>query len=222
MDDLINQYNNIWKEYIEWQKKFFAENWDLPLRYLENIINQFQWIKILDLGCWDWHDINYFKSKYDNDYYWIDSSEVMINQAINNINNKDNLFIWNFENLPFDNNSFDLIYAKYAFSYIKDFENLYKEVSRVLKTGWLFVFIQNHPINDFIRKKEKYPIKERLNTKLFKTDTEITYYSHTIWEIISKTFLENFTIIDFTEDYMFRVLYPTPVFIWIIAIKKNK
>lgn len=220
MDELIKQYNNIWTEYMKWQKKFFSENWDLPLKYIENIISQFNWKKILDLWCWDWHDIVYFKEKYNNEYFWIDASEVMINSWKENFSLWNEFCIWNFENLPFDDDTFDIVYAKYSFSYLVDFEKVYKEVKRCLKKSWVFVFIQNHPINDFSKKRERYPIKETLNTQLFSTQTEITYYSHTLWEILSRLFLENFMLIDFTEDYMFRVLYPIPVFIWVTAIKK--
>ncbi len=220
MQDLTKQYDNIWNSYVEWQKKFFSETGDLPLKYIENIISQFEWKKILDLWCWDGHDINYFQQKYKNDYVWIDASEVMINKWKNNFSLGNNLIVWNFENLPFEDNVFDIVFAKYSFSYLMDFENVYSEVSRCLKKWWIFVFIQNHPINDFTRKKEKYPIKETIVTKLFSTQTEISYYWHTFWEILSKTFLNHFNLIDFTEDYMFKVLYPIPVFIWITAIKK--
>lgn len=215
MNDLIKQYNNIWKDYIEWQQKFFKGSWDIPLIYIENELKNHTWKCILDLGCWDWHDIVYFENKYKNNYFWLDASNFMINQAKENVKNKDNLFIWNFEELPFKDNIFDIVYAKYTFWYVIDFELVYKEVFRVLKKWWIFISIYNHPINDFTRKKERYPIKEILKTKLFSTNSEITYYSHTIWEIISKTFLNNFEILDITEDYMFKVLYPIPVFIWI-------
>jgi len=35
--------------------------------------------------------------------------------------------------MPFENDSFDVVYAKFAFNYLSDFELLYKEVVRVLK-----------------------------------------------------------------------------------------
>ena len=220
MDEIIKQYDAIWETYIQGQQKYFSEKWDLPLRYIEEKLDIFENQKILDIGCGDGHDIAYFETKQEAQFYGVDASEFMINQAKNIIKNWDNAIIWSFEQLPFENDMFDIVYAKYAFSYIENFERLYSEVARVLKKWGKFIFIQNHPINDFTRKKEKYPIKELIQTKLFSSEAVISYYSHTFWDIISKVFLNQFILEDFTEDYMFRVLYPTPVFIWVTAIKK--
>lgn len=220
MNEIIKQYNSIWETYIQGQQKYFSEKGDLPLSYIEDKLGIFENQKILDIGCGDGHDIAHFETKYNAEFYGIDSSEFMVEQAKKIVKNSGNVIVWNFEQLLFENDSFDIVYAKYAFSYIENFDRLYSEVSRVLKKWWKFIFIQNHPINDFTRKKEKYPIKEIIHSKLFSSNTDISYYNHTFGEIISKIFLTHFGLDDFTEDYMFRVLYPIPVFVGVTAIKK--
>lgn len=101
--------------------------------YIENALGIFESKKVLDIGCGDGHDIAYFEAKYPAEYYGIDSSEFMIVQAKHVIKNSDNAIVGSFEQLPFEESSFDIVYAKYAFSYIENFDNLYSEVSRVLK-----------------------------------------------------------------------------------------
>jgi len=217
MDDIIKQYDTIWKDYTQEQKKYFSAKWDFPLEYIKNNIWDLNWKKILDLWCWDGHDIAYFETKYDADFWGIDSSEYMIGQAKNNIKNPQSLHIWNFQNMPFEDNFFDVIYAKYSFSYLSDFELVYKEVTRVLKEWWLFLFIQNHPLNDFMKKKQKlYFQKQKLTVWLF-SGVNITYFTHIFSEIISPTFLRNFNLLDFHEDFRWENVNPRYV-----AIKSVK
>ena len=219
MDNLIQQYNNIGARYIQWQRELFGTKWDLPLRYVEDNIWLSNGTKVLDLGCWDGHDIAYFEAKSDAVFCGIDASEFMIQQARNSVKNPDNLVIWNFEHLPFSDESFDVVYAKYSFSYIENFELVFEEVSRVLKRWWKFIFIQNHPINDFSKKKTQYSLKETLSTSLFSTWAEITYYSHTLSEILSSKLLSYFTIADVMEDYIYEK-HAIPLFMGVVAIKK--
>lgn len=217
MDDLIKQYDIIWENYIQGQQKYFSEKWDMPLEYIKNNIWDLNWKKILDLWCWDGHDIAYFESYLNGDFFWIDSSEFMINQAKNNIKNPLNLHLWNFENMPFENDSFDVVYAKFAFNYLSDFELLYKEVVRVLKKWWLFLFIHHHPLNDFMKKEQKlYFQKQKLTVWLF-SGVNITYFTHIFSEIISPAFLKNFNLLDFHEDSRWENVNPR-----YIAIKSVK
>lgn len=217
MDDLIKQYDIIWENYTQEQRKYFSEKWDFPLEYIKNNIWNLDWKKILDLGCGDGHDIAYFETRYDADFLWIDSSEYMIGQAKNNVKNSKNLYLWNFENMPFEDGFFDVIYAKYSFSYLSDFELIYKEVSRVLKKWWLFLCIQNHPLNDFLKKEQKlYFQKQKLTVWLF-SGVNITYFTHIFSEIISPTFLKNFNLLDFHEDFRWENINPR-----YIAIKSIK
>lgn len=219
MEEINKQYNGIGENYINWQQKYFSENQDLPLYYIENAIWDFENQKILDLWCWDWHDISYFESKYKAEFWWIDSSEFMISQAKWRVKNPEKMFILDFDNLDKLEEKFDIVYAKHSIQYLSDLDIIFDSVSNILKDKWKFIFVVNHPINDYTKKKEKYPIKEVIEAKLFWNQTTIKYYNHTISEIISKKFLNNFVLQDLTEDHNYRILYPVPNFIWITAIK---
>ena len=219
MDEIIKQYDSIGPRYIEWQQKFFGEKWDIPLKYIEENAWFFTGAKVLDLWCGDCHDIAYFEEKYDADFHGIDSSEYMISQGRKNTKHPENLFVWTFEVLPFPDDSFDIIYAKYAFSYVENFDRLYSEVVRVLKKWGRFIFVHNHPINDFTKKGGRYSVKETITVSLFSTWAQITYFPHTFSEIISRKFLKNFNIEDVMEDCRYEV-YPIPLFMGITATRK--
>jgi ubiquinone/menaquinone biosynthesis C-methylase UbiE len=44
------------------------------------------------------------------------------------------------DKLPFDDNSFDVIYSILVINLIPDFANAFKEINRVIKPGGLFIF----------------------------------------------------------------------------------
>lgn len=63
--------------------------------------------KVLDFGCGFCRTYPYFKNK-NMDYYGIDISEAMINEARNNYSDiEEKLFVAEGEKLPFDDNTFD-------------------------------------------------------------------------------------------------------------------
>lgn len=218
--DISTQYDNIGQKYIEWQQILFQNNEDTSLRYMESAIWNFENKKILDLWCGDGHYIAYFETKYTCDIWGIDSSRFMIDQAKNLVQNKEKLLVLDIKNINTINQKFDVIYSKYALHYLSDLDQLYKDVSEILNPGGKFVFIIGHPINDLMKKKEPYHLKEIISTSLFSTWAVITYFSHTFSEIASKEFFKHFILEDIVEDYLFGTRYSVPLFIWVTSTKR--
>lgn len=214
------QYNNIWNNYIVWQRNFFEQNKDLARDYIIERMNDFQNKKILDIGCWDWHDIAYYETIWDTQFYWVDSSEIMTNEAKILVKNPANIYCADFETFDFENEYFDIIISKFALHYKNNLDNTYKNISRLLKRNWKLIFVVNHPINDFKRKNEIYSKQENIITEHFFNWVKIIHPSHTIWEILSREFLDNFILEDLTEDYMLWKKWILPLFLWIVWIKK--
>ena len=73
----------------------------------------------------------------------IDPSEQSLNSAIKHA--KDNNLIINYkkgagENLPFQNNSFDVVFCCDVLEHVRDLPKVISEISRVLKNGGIFIY----------------------------------------------------------------------------------
>jgi len=72
----------------------------------------------------------------------IDLSQGMIDQAqsLNGFFNKIDYQVADLEKLPFEANSFDVVFSNMAVHWLKDQKSLYVELNRVLKPGGLLIF----------------------------------------------------------------------------------
>lgn len=98
-------------------------------------------LEILDLGCGTGELMKLLLE--NNDRYQltgIDLSSKMIEIANEKLANRVKLVIGDSENLPFDDNSFDLVYCNDSFHHYVEVEQVIKEISRVLKKdGYLII-----------------------------------------------------------------------------------
>lgn len=111
--------------------------------------------KFLDFGCGDGETANSIHKfiPFNVNYVGTDISEESINVAINkNINNCE--FVWyNGKILPFENNTFDIVFVSGVFHHIdkKDRLNILKELNRVLKINGYLIIFEHNPINPLTR-----------------------------------------------------------------------
>lgn len=95
---------------------------------------------LLDLGCGTGYFSNVLKNTFpQSTLLGVDLAEGMLLQAKRTINN----VAWlagDAENLPFKNNSVDIVFSNLALQWCHDFVKVLNEVYRVLKSGGLFVF----------------------------------------------------------------------------------
>lgn len=103
--------------------------------YVADIVKDTEFNSMLDVGC----GTGYMFTKLDIDknkkYIGIDFSEKMLEVAKKY--NPDNIdfVIANAENLPFDDNSVDLITCVHSFQFYENLDKSFKEMYRVLKPG---------------------------------------------------------------------------------------
>lgn len=104
-------------------------------------------IKVLDLGCGWGNNLNFLKDKGFN-YYGVDFSKSAINHC-NKVHK--NTFCCSLHNLPFDNNSFDVVIDRMAIQHneYEIIKEAFTEVRRVLRSsGILFsILIQEGNYN---------------------------------------------------------------------------
>lgn len=144
-----NPYDNetFFNEYSKMARSQFgleaAGEWETMIDLLPNL----EGLNILDLGCgYGWH-CAYFKNKKANKILGIDISEKMIKKAKEiNLSLNIEYLVKDFYSLNDINDSYDLVFSSLAIHYIQDFENLTKQVRKLLKPKGTFLFSVEHPI----------------------------------------------------------------------------
>ncbi|WP_330654527.1 class I SAM-dependent methyltransferase [Intestinibacter bartlettii] len=91
--------------------------------------------KILDLGCGNGNIINLLKKERKADYYGLDISENMIEEAKKKCGEDVKFTVGDSENLPYQDGQFDIIICNASFHHYTKPEVAVKEIKRVLKSG---------------------------------------------------------------------------------------
>jgi ubiquinone/menaquinone biosynthesis C-methylase UbiE len=108
---------------------------------------------LLDLGCGIGLSSIHLKDKVKAVYY-LDDSYEMINEGLKRgIIDPNNVIIHNFakDPLPFDEERFDMIIARYCIHDVKDKLKLFTEIGRVLKPSGLFQVVDMYAIDELSR-----------------------------------------------------------------------
>ena len=90
--------------------------------------------RVLDIGCGAGGLIKYLKSKYYVNLYGIDPIEAYVKEA-----KDENIKVGNVFNIPFDDNSFDIVVLDQVLEHLNDLNKAMKEIHRVLDKGGICV-----------------------------------------------------------------------------------
>lgn len=142
------------KDFVELSKKWFNKqapvyddtNTILYSKYgkisCENIYNYLkdkEYKKLLDIGCGTGFLINMLTKKQDAEFTGLDLSPEMIKQAKSK-NIKNAIFVeGRSDELPFDDNIFDIVTCSQSFHHYPETDKPMKEARRVLKQGGLYI-----------------------------------------------------------------------------------
>lgn len=191
----LNDSSNFWNAYLEAPAL---------ISILKPLVSN---KKVLDLGCGSG-----ISSKKLIDInakvVGIDISEEMIKIAKKSIANA-NFYVGNIENLPFNNQEFDVVSSSLALHYIEDLYPVFCEVSRVLKKGGSFVFSIHHPFFN-CRKKviidgetnyvfTSYFTKHKYEWSMLSGEMTLDSYHHTFAEIANNLIKAKFNITQVVE-----------------------
>jgi ubiquinone/menaquinone biosynthesis C-methylase UbiE len=219
------------KGYDEWSKFYdtdknviFHVEGDKILKMLEPVKNK----KILDACCGTGR-YSIKLAKKGAIVTGIDFSKNMLNIAKNKAKKQDldiNFKIGNVLNLPFKNNSFDIVICALALSHVKNLKKALFELNRVLKkNGILIISDLHHSLcgkkfggGAFYSKGKRYTIKTFIHPyedycKLFK------FYNLKIEDFIEFKMDKKFKNY-FKHKSLFKFLLGKP-FYFIIKLKKN-
>lgn len=127
--------------------------------FVLNAINNIQFNKVLDLGCGTGVILKEISNKNSSvELFGLDLSENMIAKATQRLGTTANLSVGDAENLPYSDNTFDLICCVESFHHYPNPKKALLEINRVLKKGGIFLLCDTwtsspirHILNFFIR-----------------------------------------------------------------------
>jgi len=156
--------------------------------------------KFLDLGCGYGEDLLHFQKK-GFEVYGIDVSKEMVKESEKKCKAA-KVSVSSFEKLPYDEETFDIAFSRYALQHSDKIAPIFKEVSRVLKKGGEFVFLITHPLRHYFEKKTKdYWKQEICFSLIFGGKVRVEEPSHRLNEYINKEILSKFDLIDLIEEF---------------------
>lgn len=191
-DDFAQKYSDIFVDQNQNSIEAYFRTLDIPLDGL----------KVLDLGCGDGYDLSIIKDQ-GAEIYGIDASQEMVTLAQQK-NPDGTIKLGLFENIPFEDQSFDVVISKWAISTSPHIDPIYHEIVRVLKPNGQLIYLANHPIRQFIEKKRNpkdYFKKEIVTSVFFDGQVTAKEPSHTMNEYLSPTFFNYFTLESFEEGH---------------------
>lgn len=200
--DLAKQYNNLADDFSKHHIVDKNSNKVSRERFYKHIDFLKPGMKLLDLACGDGTDLIYYK-KLGADIYGIDASEELLGIAKNKLPNA-NLKISFLENIPFEDNFFDIVLSKYAIQTSSDLGPIFSEIHRVLKPSGTMMYLVVHPFRQYFERKEiggNYFEQKIVDSHLFSGKITVKEPTHTLTEYLNDFLFKNFDVQSYDERW---------------------
>ncbi len=153
------------KSFHQFQKKYISENKNsLKMRDLlieDKTINPIE-LSILDVGCGSGLDLEFFADLEFRSCAGIDITGSLVDIARKN-NPSAEIVHGSFQELEWQDNSFDIVWSKYALQVEKDINKSISEISRVIKAGGIAFMQVTHPFRTLaLNSSEDYFSEEKI------------------------------------------------------------
>ncbi|MCP4524908.1 MAG: class I SAM-dependent methyltransferase [Aestuariibacter sp.] len=194
------QYDKIAEDYLLGQNKYATVN-ESEKRIVEKLLPELEGKSVLDIGCAGGDSIKKLELLGATNIYGIDISPSMVAKAKKIVRRPENVYVSGFEHTNFDNDCFDIIFARYSLHYAKDIDAVYKELLRITKPQGHLLFVVHHPIEALLlqKKSTEYGKQEIVSIRIFGKKVKIQMPSHTLKEYFSDFFFDNFNLDAFEE-----------------------
>lgn len=187
-DNVKDLYNQIAKKYN--QNRSLVSNDVTELPKIIELAGDVRGKNILDLGCGIGKHAKAYLEKGAK-VTGVDASEEMLKIAKKTCGDKGKFFVANFEEVEFDQGSFDLISASFSIHYSNKLDYLFKQFYSWLKPNGRVIFSIFHPIQYYIRLENFDFSKSGKYWFNFKThEIDLYTYYHPVGEYC-ESFLSN-------------------------------
>lgn len=197
--DLKLQYNQIGENYLDGQHAFFSKREDWGRKLMLEMLPDINGKSVIDLGCGDGTDVKEYKKRGAVAITAIDPSEYMIEEAKKQIGGISNVMIGEYEHVPVDNETFDIVTGRYSMHYLDSFDKAYEEMYRVLKPGGYFVLLLPDPVGDTHMKIENDAGRQIVCVPLYGGKVTVKYPMHSFSQYFSDIFFKLFIVENFKE-----------------------
>ncbi|MBU0459757.1 MAG: class I SAM-dependent methyltransferase [Nanoarchaeota archaeon] len=146
-------YDKVAKHYFERRadKSRFDYNRDIEVPAMIKLISDVKNKVVLDMGCGFGDHSRKLSEKGAKKIIGFDLSKDLVKFATEQKISNCNFEVGNMDKkLKYKSNYFDLVISGLALHYVKNINQLFKEVNRVLKKNGFFVFSTGHPIFDLL------------------------------------------------------------------------
>ncbi len=199
--DLSKQYNDFAKKFSDTNDIGENSNRDNRKNFYSLLDFIKPGVKLLDLACGDGLDLVYYKN-LGATVYGLDSSEEFIKIAKERLPDED-IRVGLFDNIPFEDNTFDVVLSKYSIQISADTGPVFTEIKRVLKPKGILMFLVTHPFRSYFEKKNDkadYFEQEVVSSHILNNSITVKEPSHTINDYLTERFLKDFDI-QFYQEY---------------------
>ncbi|MCM3357224.1 class I SAM-dependent methyltransferase [Psychrobacillus sp. MER TA 171] len=190
-DRVIQAYNQLADDYefnVD-QRSIYNTEYERPemVKQMPSNLNN---LSVLDAGCAaGWYTSQLIREGAT--VTAIDISPKMVEATKRRVKDIANVLCLSLEEeLPFEDNSFDLIISSLVLHYINDWELTFKEFQRILKPGGQFIFSVHHPSMDMKKTEEGDYFAHEFIIDQWKRDgkiIEVPFYRRPMQAILNET-----------------------------------
>lgn len=202
--DLAKQYNNFADDYSHLAH---GQDYSMSNKYSKEVFyKHLDFVKpeakLLDIGCGDGIDMLHYQ-KLGAKVFGLDASEEMVAIAKNKLPNSE-IKLGMLEDIPFEDNYFDIILSKYAIHISPDISPIFSEIYRVLKPNGIMMYLTKHPFRQYLERKESngnYFEQKIVDSHVFQNQITFKEPTHTLGEYLNNFLFEKFDVQMFDEHW---------------------
>lgn len=199
-NDIREQYNPLATTFSEKQATLNQRNREVAQAF--TLPHVYKGVHLLDLCCGDGTDAGYF-SELGAHVTGLDASSELLSIA-RQIYPHINFHHGVAEQLPFENEAFDIVFSKYAIMTSFALSPIFSEVHRVLKPDGVFIYLVTHPLRQYLEKKKvtaNYFKQEIVNSEILDGSITVVEPTHAFSEYFNSDFFSKFDLLDYAEHY---------------------
>ena len=161
----VEEIDAFYVEFMKIQEILYPEHWHMGAEEAIDTLAQKaglrKGMKVLDAGCGIGGPARYLAQKYECHVTGLNISEYQVNYAQEKtkaagLDHRVGFKVGSFMEMPFDDNSFDLVWSQDAFAHGPDKKKIIEESYRVLKPGGILAFQDHLQVGPMTKNLEEY------------------------------------------------------------------